>query len=308
MSVRAWIARWQIKKLFRPDLAGKHRLGSDSAAFLEIMKKVEKRFPRPPVTTEIETVDIEFGGYQVRGDWVAEPGVRQDRIIFYSHGGAYVWGAPRFYHDLAWRLSKACNARVFLFDYTLAPMAKCPTQINEGLAAYDMIREANPNAAITMSGDSAGGGLTASLAVAIRDSGRPPPAALALISPWLDLTGSGESIKFNGKKDVMLRPNGIGEAAPLYHGDMAADDPQCSPLFADHKGLPPMLVQVGSEEILLDDSKRMAASVEKAGGDVNLRIWPKMHHVWHMSAAMVPEARRAIDEIAARFEDKWATQ
>ncbi len=307
MSFRAWIVRKKIKSLFRTDLSGKSG-APDGNDFLAALKVSEKAIRQPPKTTVIKAVDTQFGGQNVRGEWVWEPGAGENQVIFYSHGGGYIWGAPKFYRELAWRLSKTCNARVFLLDYSLAPEAKCPTQINEALAAYDMIREANPNAVITMSGDSAGGGLTASLAVAIRDSGRQQPAALALISPWLDLTGSGDSLVYNGKKEVMLQPDAVRKGAQLYHGDMAADDPQCSPLFADHKGLPPMLVQVGSEEILLDDSRRMAASVEKASGDVSLRIWPKMHHVWHLSAGMVPEARRAIDEIATHFEDKWAAQ
>ncbi len=306
MSIRAWIVRRKIKSLFRSDLSGKPGASHKGVDFKQALLGAEKNFPQPPRATEIEAVDETYGGQRVRGEWVSEPGVGRNRIIFYSHGGGYVWGAPKFYRDLAWRLSKACDARVFLFDYTLAPTAKCPTQINEGLAAYDMIREAYPDAQIAMSGDSAGGGLTLSLAVAIRASGRQVPAALALISPWLDLTGSGESLKYNGKKDVMLRPDALATGAQLYHGDLAADDPRCSPLFADHKGLPPLLTQVGSEEILLDDSRRLAASIENAGGNVSLRVWPRMHHVWHMSAGIVPEARGAIKEIAAHFENHWS--
>ncbi len=304
MSIRAWLVRRQIRKVFRPDLSG--GAGAPKQAdFARVMKAAEAGLPQPPKSTEIQAVEVEYGGHTVRGEWVAEPGVRNDRIIFYSHGGAYIWGAPRFYRDLAWRLSKACDARVFLFDYTLAPVAQCPTQIDEGLAAYDYVLSQNPGASITMSGDSAGGGLTASLALAIRDSGRAAPAALALISPWLDLTGSGDSLRYNGDKDVMLRPDGVKEVAHLYHGDMDANDPRCSPLFASHAGLPPTLLQVGSEEILLDDSKRFQASMSKAGGDVTLRVWPKMHHVWHMSAKLVPEGRKAIKEIAAFFERYW---
>lgn len=299
------MVRRKIRSLFRPEFSGSSG-AADENSFLSALKVLEKAIRQPPKSTEIELVDRQVGDEHVRGEWVSEPGANRNRVILYSHGGGYIWGAPEFYRELAWRLSKACDARVFLLDYSLAPSAKCPAQINEGLAAYDMIREANPTAQIAMSGDSAGGGLTTSLAIAIRDSGRPMPVALALISPWLDLTGSGDSMKYNKNKDVMLKPEGIGLGAPMYHGELAANDPRCSPLFADHEGLPPMLLQVGSEEILLDDSKRMASSVEEAGGNANLRIWPKMHHVWHMSAAMVPEARRAIDEIAAHFEGKWA--
>lgn len=305
MSIRAWLARRQIKKAFRGDLLGKEPAGS-VIEFDEALSALESQLPKPPKRAVVEPVDTEHNGKRVRGEWVQEPGTRTDRILFYSHGGGYVWGAPKFYRDLGWRLSKACDARVFLLDYTLAPEAQCPTQIEEGLAAYDMIREAHPDANYGMAGDSAGGGLTAALAVAIRDSGRAAADALSLISPWLDQTGSGDSMKYNGDKDVMLRPAGITAVAAQYHGDLPADDPRCSPLFADHAGLPPTLVQVGSEEILLDDSTRFEASMKKAGGDVTLRIWPKMHHVWHMSAGLVPEGKKAIREMAAHFDRYWA--
>ncbi len=306
MSVRAWIVRRKIKSLFRTDLSGKPK--AEVVGFKQALLISEKNIPQPPKTTEIEAVDEIHGEQRVRGEWVSEPGFDPDRIIFYCHGGGYIWGAPKFYRELAWRLSKACNARVFLLDYTLAPTAKCPTQINEGLAAYDMVSKNNPNARIALSGDSAGGNLAVSLAVAIRDSGGPAPAALVLISPWLDLTGSGDSLKYNGKKDVMLQPDAVVKGAQLYHGELAAVDPRCSPLFADHKGLPPILTQVGSEEILLDDSKRLATSIDKAGGAITLKVWPKMHHAWHMSAAIVPEARKAIKEIADYLENYWTAR
>lgn len=305
MSIRAWIVRRKIRSVFRPELSGKGS-AAKSTDFLSALKLSEKAIRQPPKTTIVETIDTPYGGHNVRGEWVFEPGSNKNRVILYSHGGGYVWGAPKFYRELAWRLSKACNARVFLLDYSLAPAAKCPVQINEALAAYDMISEANPDARIAMSGDSAGGGLTAALAIAIRDGGRPMPTAFALISPWLDLTGSGDSINYNGSKDVMLRPDGVKAGASMYYGDMSPDDPRCSPLFADHNGLPPILVQVGSEEILLDDSTRFATSVASADGDITLRVWQKMHHVWHMSASMVPEARKAIEEIAAHFEKHWS--
>jgi len=303
MSIRAWIVRRKIRSLFRPELSG----SSDEIDFLSALRISEKAIRQPPKTTLIEPVEAQLDGLKVRGEWVSEPGVNQNRVILYSHGGGYVWGAPKFYRELAWRLSKACNARVFLLDYGLAPAVKCPVQINEALAAYDMIRKDNPNAEITMSGDSAGGGLTVSAVLAIRDSGRPLPTALALISPWLDLTGSGESVKYNARKDVMLKPEGVATGGVSYHGEMAANDPQCSPLFANHEDLPPTLVQVGSEELLLDDSTRFVTSMERAGGDVTMRVWSKMHHLWHMSAGIVPEGRKAIEEIAAYFESHWSS-
>ena len=306
MSVRAWIVRRKIKSLFRTDLTGIPE--AEVISFKQALLISEKNIPQPPKTTEIEAIDEMHGDQRVRGEWVSEPGADPNRIIFYCHGGGYVWGAPKFYRELAWRLSKACDARVFLLDYSLAPAAKFPIQVNEGLAAYDMVCKNNSNARVVLSGDSAGGNLAVSMTIAIRDNGGPAPAALALISPWLDMTGSGDSLKYNGEKDVMLQPDVAVKGARAYSGELAADDPRCSPLFADHKGLPPILTQVGSEEILLDDSTRLAASIDKVGGDITLKVWPKMHHAWHMSAAIVPEARKAIKEIADYFEQRWTEQ
>lgn len=305
MSIRAWLVRRQIRKLFRPDLDIKPGDPVPPPNFHEALAVSEKRLPQPPKSTEITPLEATQDGQAFRGEWVAEPGVRADRIVFYSHGGGYVWGAPKFYRDLAWRLSKACNARVFLLDYTLAPDAQCPVQINEGLAALDYIRAHHPDAKITLSGDSAGGNLSAALMLAMRDSGRPAPVAVSLISPWLDLTGSGDSIKSNGRKDVMLRPDGIAMAAEIYAGTMKHDDPQVSPLFADLANLPPVLLQVGSEEILLDDSTRFHARATAAGSNSTLRVWNKMHHVWHTTAGIVPEGRKAITEIAEFFAPYW---
>lgn len=305
MSIRAWLVRRQIRKLFRRDLFVKPGEPVPEPNFMEALTYSEARMPKPPASTEIEALEAEHGGVAFKGEWVAEPGTRKDRILFYSHGGGYVWGSPKVYRDLAWRLSKACNARVFLLDYSLAPNAKCPTQINEGLAAIDYIRAAHPDAKFAMSGDSAGGNLTAALMLAMRDGGRQPADVISLISPWLDLTGSGDSVKTNGKRDVMLRPDGIAAATVAYAGTADPADPQVSPLFANLENLPPVLMQVGSDEILLDDSTRFHAALQAAGGDSTLRVWNKMHHVWHTTAGIVPEGKKAIQEIADFFERHW---
>ena len=272
--------------------------------FQKCLIKMEGMLPAPP--KDIEISHVAEGG--VKGDWVSAPGVREERVYFFSHGGGYVWGNPKAYHDLAYRLSKACKARVFLLDYDLAPGAQAPVQIEQGLAAYDYVLGKYPNADVVMGGDSAGGGLTQSLVLAIRDSGRKMPVALSLIAPWVDITGSGESMKENLWKDVMLDPRGIDKAADIYRGDLSRSDPRCSPLFGEQNGLPPVFIQVSQDEILRDDSVRLAAKIKEAGGNVRLDIWPKMHHVWHFSARMIPEGRRAIQDIGIFFEPLWAKQ
>ncbi len=304
MSFRAWLVRRKIKSVFRPPSLKNADPEVRLRHFDKALKGLEKLLPDAPASAVIEPVDE--GG--IKGEWVTMPGAREDRILFYSHGGGYVWGGPKQYRDLGCRLGAAMKAKVFLLDYRLAPHNKCPAQIEDALAAYDMVRSRYPNSAITMAGDSAGGGLTLAAVHAIRDSDRVSPVAIALISPWLDVTGKSESIVRNADKEVMLDPGGIGVAGMVFRGEMAGDDPRCSPLFGSQNGLPPVLVQVGSEEILLDDSVHFADKVKAAGGDVTLNVWHKMHHVWHFSANIMPEARKAIAEITAFFEPYWESQ
>ena len=301
MSLRAWLVRRQIRKAFRPKQhkdASPEMLGNH---FIEVLGGMEKLLPPPPKDVQIEKVD-ENG---VKGEWVSAPGARDDRIFFYNHGGGYAWGSPKAYREMAYRFSAASQSIVFLLDYGLSPEAKCPQQLEEGLAAYDYVVAKNPDASITMGGDSAGGGLTLSMAHAIRDSERKQLVALAMIAPWTDLTGSGKSTTENAEKDSMLDPRGISFAADQFRGDCAVDDPRCSPHFGSQAGLPPMILQVGQDEILRDDAVRLAEMVEKEGGTVQLDVWPKVHHVWHFSARIIPEGKRAIKDIGKFFEPYW---
>lgn len=305
MSIRAWLVRRQIRKMFRPPHLKDAPIAAKQEAIAAGMTGSETALPQPPSSTIIEKVDTEFGDMPVRGEWVYAPGTGTNRVVFYSHGGGYFWGGPPPYRDLAYRISRATGARIFLLDYSLTPHATCPTPIDEAVAAYKWVSREMPDAPITAAGDSAGGGLTAALMLALKQQGLALPASYALISPWLDLTASGESIQTNDASEVMLDPDAITIAAKMYAADLPLDDPRCSPLFGDLKGLPPGLVQVSDTEILLDDSTRFFARAEAAGSDVTLKIWPKMHHVWHMSAAVVPESKKAIQEMADFWDPHW---
>ncbi len=301
MSVRAWLMRRQIRKLFRPEKNAAASAEVLAKHFVKILTEMERLAPPTPTAATIKTEQTDT----YKGDWVSAPNAFENRVFFFSHGGGYAWGNAKVYHELAYRLSLVSGARVFLLEYSLAPEAKAPVALNEGLAAYDSIVKAFPDADIVMGGDSAGGGLTLSLAHAIRDSDRKQPIALAMIAPWTDLTGSGSSIKENADKDVMLDPRAVAFSADNFRGKMAADDPCCSPHFGNQENLPPMLLQVGEDEILRDDSVRLAEKVKKSGGVVQLDVWPKMHHVWHFSARMIPEGKRAIKDIGSFFEPYW---
>lgn len=302
MSIRLWFVKRQIGKIFRPKSmrdATPQRIGQH---FLDVLTNLEGKMPKVPKDGVIEHVN-EDGAL---GDWIWAPGASKDRVFYYIHGGGYVWGSPKAYHDFGYLLSKACGARVFLLDYGLSPETKAPTQLHQSLAAYDYIKKKYPKANLVIGGDSAGGGLAHSMLIAIRDSERELPLASALIAPWVDITGSGDSAKENLWKDVLLDARAIVHGADQFRGEFAADDPVVSPLFADQAGLPPILMQVGEEEILRDDSVRLAEKITAAGGTAKLDIWPKVYHVWHRSAAIVPESRRAIKDIANFFEPFWA--
>ncbi|MFC4347367.1 alpha/beta hydrolase [Kordiimonas lipolytica] len=301
MSIRAWLVRRKIRAVFRPRELANAPQEARLKHFEVALKASESKMPGAPSDAVVETVDEGV----VKGEWISVPGAREDRILMFNHGGGYVWGGPKQYRDLGARLSRAMKARVFLLDYRLSPKHKCPAAIDDALAAYDWISKNNPGVPITMAGDSAGGGLTLAATHAIRDSDRTNPVALALISPWLDVTGSGESVQANREKEVMLEADGIKIAGQVYSGELGPEDPRPSPLFGDQAGLPPTLVQVGSEEILLSDSTRFHEKAMAAGVSVHLDVWQKMHHVWHMQAGIVPEGKRAIADMAAFFEHHW---
>jgi acetyl esterase/lipase len=302
MSIRAWLVRRAIKKVFLNSLSPDASDEDIADHFPKMLTAGESRMAKPPADTIIESVDED----DVKGEWVYAPGTPKGRVIFYCHGGGYVWGSPRQYREFAWRQSLVCKARVFLVDYTLVPDAVCPQQTEETVRAYDYVLNHDYyKGTLVIAGDSAGGHLALAAVHALRDSGRTLPDAIDLISPWLDLTHSGESLTANAARETMLHPRSAAVGADKFRGDLSLDDPKVSPLMDAQNDLPPTLVQVGSDEILLSDSVRFTEKAKAAGVDVDLRIWKKMHHVWHMSASMVPEARAAIAEMATFFNKHW---
>ncbi|NND85626.1 MAG: alpha/beta hydrolase [Acidimicrobiia bacterium] len=224
-----------------------------------------------------------------------------ERCILYLHGGAYLLGSRRSHRGLAAHLAHATGVEALLADYRLAPEAPFPAAIDDAMAVYRSLLDHHDPASLLVAGDSAGGGLALALGIRLRDEGLPLPAGIAGISPWTDLAGTGPSLETNRHTELMLDPDRIPEIADYYHPDHPAEHPWVSPLYGDHTGLPPTLLQVGGEEILLSDATRFAERATDAGVDVALRIWPGMFHVWHMVAPLMPESRRAINEFA-----RWA--
>jgi monoterpene epsilon-lactone hydrolase len=233
----------------------------------------------------------------VKAEWCITPDVDEGRVILYLHGGGYVSGSPAVYRSFAANLSRAAQARVLVIDYRLAPEHPFPAAVEDSIASYRwLLAQGAAPARIVVAGDSAGGGLTAATLVAIRDAGLPIPAAGVLLSPMVDLEGLGESMKTKAAEDPIVQKENVG-IAKLYLNGKDPRTPLAAPLYADLVGLPPLLIQVGTSETLLDDSTRFAERATKAGVKVTLEQWERMIHVWQVFAPMLDEGQQAVDRI-----------
>lgn len=256
----------------------------------------------PPAGTAVD--QVEAGG--VPAEWVAAPGVGQDRVLLYFHGGAYQIGSPATLRHLVALLSGAARARALSVDYRLAPEHPFPAAIEDALAAYRWLLASGIDPQfIAVAGDSAGGGLALGALAALRDAGAPMPAAAVLLSPWTDLALTGDSLRTRAAVDVMIKPDGMPETAALYLAGADPRHPYASPLYADLRGLPSMLIHVGDAEVILDDSTRLAARASEAGVEASLEIWPEMPHVFPAFAGLLPEADRAIERIGAWLDERY---
>ena len=235
---------------------------------------------------------------RVHAEWVEPSRTTTPRVILYLHGGGYCICSLDTHRGLVARLALASEARVLAPAYRLAPENPFPAALEDALSAYRwLLKQGIPSEQIAMGGDSAGGGLTVATATSLRDSGEPLPAALFLLSPWTDLTFSGESIRSRRQVDPIFGRDGGPQYAPAYIGAHSPADPLVSPLFADLHSLPPVLIHVGNDEILLDDSTRIEEKLKAAGVNVHLKIWNGMWHVFQAFSPWVPEAQSSIEII-----------
>jgi len=245
--------------------------------------------PRP---RKVDYVDTHVGGIPAI---VATPTeVQPDRHILYIHGGAYVLGSPKSHIAMCARLAKRAAATVTVIDYRLAPEHVYPAAIDDCVAAYRAITAEVDPSLVTIAGDSAGGGATLSTLGALKAAGDPMPGAAYVLSPWADLTASGESVVTREPFDPMFDGDGLIEAATTYAGDTPLDHPGVSPLFADPTGYPPTLIQTGMDEILLSDSTRLAERYTGAGVEVRLDLRDDLWHVYQVLAGYMPEATDAL--------------
>lgn len=248
---------------------------------------------------------VEAGG--VSAEWSVAAGVDEAKVVLYVHGGGYVMGSAGSHRDVTGRLSEAAGARVLSLNYRLAPEHPFPAPVDDAVAAYRwLLAQGISPGNIAVAGDSAGGGLAIATLLALRDAGEPLPAAGIGISPWVDMEGTGESMTTRAAVDPVVQKEGLLGMAKLYLGDADPKNPLAAPLHADLAGLPPLLLQVGDAETLLDDSTRLAERARAAGVDVTLKVWDEMPHVWHLFAPILPEGRQAIDEIGSFFQERTA--
>ena len=234
----------------------------------------------------------------VSGEWVIPAGIGSERVILYLHGGAYNAGSSHSHRALVANIAYAAHARALTIDYRLAPEYPYPAALVDAFSAYKWLLEQGIHSEqIVIMGDSAGGGLTIALLVALRERRQPMPAAAVVLSPWTDLSDGGKSWQENARVDYLINGLKLKEAARIYLNGRNPQTPLASPIHANLEGLPPLLIQVGSEEVLLSDSIRLAENARISGVDATLDIWDGMQHVWHFAAGFVPEARQAIKKI-----------
>jgi phosphinothricin tripeptide acetyl hydrolase len=255
--------------------------------------RAERVFAIPP---DLAVEPVSAAG--VAAEWLRPATPPGDAALLYLHGGGYAIGSLRSHRHLAAAIASAAGVPVLLLDYRLAPEHPFPAAVEDAVAAYRwLLARGIPSGRLAVAGDSAGGGLTVATLLALRDAGVAMPAAAVCISPWVDLAGGAPSHAGKAPVDPILTAAALAEYARLYLGDRDPRTPLASPLFGDLRGLPPLYVQVGSEEMLLDDAVRLAERARQAGVDVTLEVWDDMIHVWSWFLSFLDEAAEAVARI-----------
>jgi monoterpene epsilon-lactone hydrolase len=235
--------------------------------------------------------------HQVPVHWISVKPRSVEWVILYLHGGGYITGSPHTHVGLAGRIAKLTGLQVASVDYRLAPEHPAPAALEDARAAHAILLDKGylPRQ-IILGGDSAGGGLALALLADLCARGV-APAGLFAFSPWTDLAMTGDSLRTNEGRDPLLPVRRLPDLVQMVLGDMDPRDPRISPLYAQFIKPPPVLLQVGSVEILLDDSRRIAEVLRQAGGAVRVAVWPGCPHVWQLLDGYLPEARQALEEI-----------
>ncbi len=285
------IAALRLKLAERPDGA--------TAAIADLREEYDRAVEIFPLPDGVTCEPGSLGG--VPGEWLRPEGADAARALLYFHGGGYVLGSTRSHRHMVAALAKGAGVHAFSADYRLAPEHPFPAAVEDGAAVWQGLLESGIDpASAVIGGDSAGGGLTVATLVKARDDGLAMPAGGLCISPWTDMTLEAGSYATKADSDPMVKQNQIERWTGVYLGaDTDRRHPWASPLYADLEGLPPLLVQVGSEEVLLDDSVSLAEAARRAGVEVRLSVADEMIHVWHWFDRLLDRAKDGIDEATA---------
>ena len=262
----------------------------EARAFIE---NAARRFKKPE---EVAIKSTTIG--EINVEWYIPKEVDHKKVLLYFHGGGYSFGSINTHRALCAKISQEGRFKVLSVDYRLAPEHPYPAALEDAVEVYKWLLENGYYAhQVVIGGDSAGGGLALCTLIKLKELEVHLPDTAVLLSPWTDLKGTGESMQTKKRKEVLLDVEEIPKWGALYAGELPLNDPRLSPLYADLQGLPPLFIQVGSDEILLDDSVRLAQKAEEAGVEISLNIWKNQFHVWQISWQFLPEARKAIRQI-----------
>lgn len=273
---------------------------------LEEARRVWDEFSEsvPAYSSGVHIDELAEGG--IRGEWVSHPGSDERHVLLHFHGGGFVIGRPKTYRNFNARIAEGAGARVFSVDYRLAPEHRYPAARDDCLAAYEWVLASGRDPSeVAFVGESAGGGLVLATLLAAKNRGLPLPASAVAISPWVDLTNTGESHRFNSEPDPMIEAGILDAWAKEYLGGADPKEPGASPLFGDVAGLPPMYLLVGSTERLLDDARRLFDRLSRAGVETSIDVGSEMPHNWPLFAYAIPEGEASLRKIGAFFRQHW---
>jgi epsilon-lactone hydrolase len=274
----------------------KRLIGKRQRPITQVRKRLARIEPFVPGRRNYtQMTPVDAGG--VPGMLVAVAQSRPDRCVLFFHGGGYCIGNAALYRDFLWRIASATRAQVLFFEYRLAPEHPFPAALDDAVAVYRWLITRFDRHHVVFAGDSAGGGLVFATLLRLRDEGVELPRAAAALSPWTDLALTGTSMQSNAAADPMLDPANLPDLVRNYSGGADPRHPYISPIYGDPTGLPPTLIQVGSDEILRDDAVRMGDNMRAAGCAAEVEVWEKMPHVWHLYARLIPEGPRAIARV-----------
>ncbi len=285
----------EIKELLRrlSESAAKDESVEEQRARIDMAQEAMTARPAGVTWTEVDA-----GG--VTAIWADPEDGSMDHVVLYLHGGGYVIGSAAGNRNFTGQLAKAVGCRVLNVDYRLAPEHPHPAAVEDSTTTYRWLVDQGFGAeSLAISGASAGGGLTVSTLLKLRDDGVALPVAGVAISPWIDMEGIGESMVTREDVDILISKEKVRDWAEAFLAGQNARDPLAAPLYGDFDCIPPLLIQVGDEEIVLDDSTRLADVADSAGVDVSLEVFPEMQHIFQLFVGNMPEADEAVAKIAA---------